>query len=158
MTIVIGLIAGILLKLLVKAVVMPFLGAPPLNPAFQFLHANRPAMMEMIFTSILVGGIGEEIVYRVFLFERLGRLLGTSVAAKAAIVLVTTALFASIHIPGQGLWGSVQAAFTGLAFGTIDIMTRRLWLPMIMHATYDVLAVLLIYLGLEGPLAQSIFG
>ena len=115
-------------------------------------------MMSMILTSIIAGGIGEEIVYRGFLFERLRRLLGQSVASTVAIVLLTTALFASIHIPGQGIYGGVQALFTGLTFGAVYAATRRLWLPMVIHASYDVTAVLLIYYGLEGAVARSVFG
>ena len=117
-TLIAGVIAGVLLKLLLKALVMPLLGAPETNAHFHFIVGNRSAMLSMILASILVGGIAEEILYRGFLFERLGRLLGQSRAATIGIVLLTTT-FASIHIPEQGFYGAVQAAFTGLASATI---------------------------------------
>lgn len=158
LTIVGGVIAGVLLKLLVKAVIMPLLGGPAINAAYHFVEGNRPALIRMIIVSVITGGIGEEILYRGFLFERLGRLLGKGQAATATIVLLTTALFASIHIPEQGPYGAVQAIFTGLTFGTIYAVTRRLWLPMVMHAAYDVAAVFLIYYGLEETVARSVFG
>ena len=158
LTIVAGVIAGVMLKFLVKAVIMPLLGGPAINTAYHFVEGNRPALVQMIFVSIITGGIGEEILYRGFLFERLGRLVGKGRVATVAIVLLTTALFASIHIPEQGPYGAVQAIFTGLTFGTVYALTRRLWLPMVMHAAYDVTAVLLIYFGLEATVAHSFFG
>jgi uncharacterized protein len=157
-TVLFGILAGVILKLLMKAVVMPLLGGPAINGAYHFVAGNRPALVQMIVTSIITGGIGEEIVYRGFLFERLWRLWGKSTTATAAIVLVVTAFFASIHIPEQGPYGAVQALFTGLTFGTVYAVTRRLWLPMVIHAAFDVTAVLLIYFNLEARLAGSLFG
>jgi uncharacterized protein len=158
LTIVGGIAGGILLKLLLKAIVLPLLGAPPVNAPFQYIVGNRPAMVSMVLTSIIAGGIGEEILYRGFLFERLGRVLRRGAAATITIVALTTALFASIHIPGQGVYGGVQALFTGVTLGTIYALTRRLWLPMVVHATYDVFAILLIYYGVEATVAHSVFG
>jgi len=156
-TIVLGALAGIALKLLLKAVVMPLLGAPAINAAYHFVAGNTPALIRLITVSIIIGGIGEEILYRGFLFERLRGLLGHSAAATVAVVLLTTALFAWIHIPEQGPHSAVQALFTGLTFGTIFAITGSLWLPIVMHAAYDVAAVVLIYLNLEAPLARLVF-
>ncbi|NUR45323.1 MAG: CPBP family intramembrane metalloprotease [Sphingomonas sp.] len=153
-----GVVAGILLKLLLKAVILPLLGAPPLNAPFQYIVGNRPAMLSMVLTSLIAGGIGEEIVYRGFLFERLGRVFGQGTWGTIAIVSLTSLLFASIHIPSQGVYGGIQALFTGLTFGTVYALTRRLWLPMVVHASYDVTAILLIYYGAEGTVARSVFG
>ena len=155
-TLIAGVIAGVLLKLLLKALVMPLLGAPETNAHFHFIVGNRSAMVSMILASVLVGGIAEEILYRGFLFERLGRLLGQSRAATIGIVLLTTAFFASIHIPEQGFYGAMQAAFTGLASATIFAVTRRLWFPIAMHAAYDVTAVIIIYLDLETRVAHAL--
>src|SRR5262245_47111761 len=43
-----GITFGILLKLLMKSVVMPLLGAPPINSAYQFLIGDRAAMLRML--------------------------------------------------------------------------------------------------------------
>ena len=158
LTLIIGFAGGILFKLLMKALVIPLLGGPDINVAYHFVEGNRPALIQMILTSVIAGGFGEEILYRGFLFERLERALGKSAAAKIAIVLLTTALFASIHIPEQGPYGAVQAAFTGLTFATVYAVTRSLWLPIILHAAFDVTAVVMIYLGMESAVAHSILG
>ena len=158
LTLIIGFAGGILFKLLMKALVIPLLGGPDINVAYHFVEGNRPALIQMILTSVIAGGFGEEILYRGFLFERLERALGKSAASKIAFVLLTTALFASIHIPEQGPYGAVQAAFTGLTFATVYAVTRSLWLPIILHAAFDVTAVVMIYLGMESAVAHSILG
>lgn len=153
-----GVIGGILFKLLMKALVIPLLGGPAINAHFHFIAGNQSQLVSMIGASILVAGFGEEIVYRGFLFDRLGRAFGNSRGPTALIVLLTAALFAVIHIPEQGVYGAVQAAFTGLAFGTIYAATRNLWVPIIIHATFDITAVLLIYFQVEAAVAHSVLG
>ena len=156
-TIALGLAAGVSLKLLMKTVVMPLLGAPAINPAYHFLEGNAPALPGMLFNVIVGAGIAEEIVYRGFLFERLGRLLGTGARAKAAIVVLTSALFGLVHLSGQGVPGAQQATLTGLVVGSIYAATGSLWLPMALHAAFDVAAVFIIHLGLETRLAHLFF-
>lgn len=157
-TIISGLAGGILFKLLMKALVMPLLGAPAVNAHFHFIAGDRTQMISMILASIIVAGFGEEIVYRGFLFERLWRAFGRSTAATGAILIVTALFFGSIHIPEQGFPGAEQAFITGLTFGAIYVATRSLWLPIVMHAAFDITAVLLIYFQVEGAVAHSIVG
>jgi len=153
-----GILGGIVFKLLMKSLVMPLLGGPAVNAHFHFIAGNQAQMISMILASIIVGGFGEEIVYRGFLFDRLWRLLGESKATTIAIVTMTTILFSVIHIPEQGWAGAEQAFITGLTFGSIYAVTRSLWLPIVTHAAFDVTAVLLIYFQLEAAVAHSILG
>jgi len=153
-----GEIGGILFKLLMKALVMPLLGGPAVNAHFHFIAGDTGQLISMIGASIIVAGFGEEIVYRGFLFNRLWRAFGEGRAATTAIIVLTTALFASIHIPEQGIYGAVQAAFTGLTVAVIYARTRNLWLPIILHAAFDITAVFLIYLQVEATIAHSIVG
>jgi len=155
-TVVVGIVLGVAYKLLLKALVMPLFGAPPVNQAYHFLTGNRALLPAALWT-MLNAGFGEETVYRGYLFERLGKLLGNSAGARAAIVALTSALFAVGHLSDQGLAGAQQAAFTGLAFGTIYAVTRRIWIPMIAHAAYDLAALWMIYAGLETKVAHLIF-
>ena len=156
-TLALGLVGGAALKLVMKTIVMPLLGAPAINPTYHFLEGNAPALPGMFFSVIVGAGIGEEIVYRGFLFERLGRLLGTGGRAKAAIVLLTSVLFGLVHLFDQGVPGAQQATLTGLVFGSTYAATGSLWLPMVLHASFDVAAVLIIYFGLETRLAHLFF-
>jgi membrane protease YdiL (CAAX protease family) len=153
----IGLVFGALFKLAMKAVVMPLLGAPAVNASYHYLAGNAAALPLVLFLVIFGGGFGEETVYRGFLFERLGKLLGTSTRAKIAIVLITTALFATGHWWDQGLPGVEQAVFTGLVFGGIYALRGQLFMLMVAHAAFDVMAVALIYWNLESRVAHLFF-
>ena len=150
----IGLVFGAFLKLALKAVVMPLLGAPAVNAHFQFLAGNPGAAMRFVLYAVIIGaGFGEETVFRGFLFERLGTLLGTSRRATIAIVVLTAVLFANAHW-NQGLPGVEQAAVTGLVFGGMYALTGELVIVMVTHAAFDVMAVALIYWNLESRIAH----
>jgi membrane protease YdiL (CAAX protease family) len=157
LTIVGGIIAGVALKLLMKAVVMPLLGAPPVNPAYSYLKGNTEALPGFLANVIITAGIGEEILWRGFLFERMGKLWGTTRRAKFATVFITATLFGLAHYVNQHWMGVEQAFIVGLVFGTYFVITRRLWPLMVAHAAFDVIAVLIVYYGWEERVAHAVF-
>jgi hypothetical protein len=156
-TVVIATVLGGAFKILMKTIVMPLLGANPINPAYHYLAGNPAALPEMLFDVTVGAGFGEETVFRGFLFERLGKLFGRGVGARVAIVLLTSALFGVIHYPVQGLAGTEQAIITGLVFGTIFSITGRIWPLVFAHAAFDLAAVFIIYWNLESYLAHLLF-
>jgi membrane protease YdiL (CAAX protease family) len=156
-TVVVGTPLGIVFKFLMKAIVMPLLGASPVNQAYRYLAGNLDSLPGAIFTMIVIAGLGEETLFRGWMFERLGRRFGHSPLAKVVIVLLTTVLFALAHYPGQGLPGTEQAIITGLVFGTIFGITGRIWLVMTVHAAFDLTALWMIYGNLETWAAHLVF-
>ena len=74
-----------------------------------------------------------------------------------ATVLLTSLLFAVVHYPDQGLPGTQQAFVVGALMGTLYVFTRQLWLLMVIHAAFDLVAVGLIYWGLERQVAGWFF-
>lgn len=153
----IGIAFGFALKLLLKSVVMPMLGASPINPTYHYLVGNTAALPGIVFAMIVGGGFAEETVYRGYLFERLGKLLGTGVTTKIFIVMLCAGLFALAHYPEQGFAGAQQAVMTGLTFGSVFAITRRLWMLMVAHAMYDLTSVAMIYFDLEYDVAHLLF-
>jgi membrane protease YdiL (CAAX protease family) len=153
----IGFALGIAFKLLMKALVMPLLGADPINQAYHYLVGNRAALPAMLFAVIVGAGWGEETLFRGYLFERLGKLLGSDTGARTAIVLLTAALFGIAHYPDQGIAGVQQATIFGLVFGTIFAITGRIWMLMCAHAAFDLTALAIIYWDLETDVARLIF-
>lgn len=156
-TVAVGVVFGCAFKLLMKAIVMPLLGAPAINSAYHYLAGNRAALPGVAFTMIVGAGFAEETVYRGFLFERLGRLFGNGAGAKVAIVLLTSTLFALGHYANLGIPGVEQATITGLVFGTIFAITGRIWIVMFAHAAFDLAAVAIIYWDLEAAVAHLVF-
>jgi len=60
-----------------------------------------------------------------YMFERLGKLLGSGVAARTAIVLITSILFGLVHYSVQGLSGAEQGTIVGLVYGAIFAVTAE---------------------------------
>jgi len=140
-----------------KAVVMPLLGAPPVNQAYHWVAGNTAVLPYMVYLMIVVAGFGEETLYRGWMFERLGKLFGTSVWAKSSIVVLTSVVFAAPHYLDQGRAGAEQALITGLVFGTIFARTGRIFLLMVAHAAFDLAALVMIYFDCEPAVAHFFF-
>lgn len=156
-TVVGGIVFGGAFKLAMKSLVMPLLGADPVNHTFHYLSGNRAALPFAIYLMVAGAGFGEETLWRGFLFERFGRWLGVGTVALTVTVLVTSVLFALAHYSQQGLTGVEQALITGLVFGTIRAGTSRIPLLIVAHAAFDLTALYLIYRDLETPVAHWFF-
>lgn len=155
-SLVLGLVFGIAFKFLMKAIVMPLLGADAINPYYHYLVGNPAALPAALWT-MTVAGFNEETVYRGFLFERFGKLFGHGRWSKIFTVLLTSILFAIGHYFNLGLTGVEQAMITGLVFGTIFAATGQIFMLMVAHAAFDLTAVAIIYLNLESSVAHLIF-
>ena len=153
----IGIVFGCGFKLLMKILVMPLLGADPINQTFHYLVGNRAALPGMLYVVIIGAGFGEETMFRGYLFERFGKLFGQSLASKTVIVLITSVWFGLAHYSLQGVAGTEQALITGLVFGTIFATTGRIWMLMVAHASFDLTAVAIIYWDWETRVAHLIF-
>lgn len=151
-----GITFGVAFKFAMKAVVMPLVGAPAINPTYHFLAGNR-AMLPAAIWAMFVAGFGEETVFRGWMFERLGKLLGSTVAVRSTIVILTSILFGLGHYMNQGIPGVEQAAIVGLVLGTIFAMTGRVFMLMIAHAAFDLTALWMIYCDLETHIAHLVF-
>jgi membrane protease YdiL (CAAX protease family) len=157
LTAVAGILFGGAFKLVSKSVLLPLMGVDPVNQAYHFLVGNTAALPGIIFFVLVSGAFGEEVFYRGYLFERLGKWWGNSVPAKVTTVIVTTILFGLAHLPDQGRDGALQALITGLVFGSIYAATGRLWFVMFAHAGFDLTAVAIIYENLETRVAHLFF-
>jgi len=151
---IIALVAGVFFKFLMKAVVMPLLGSGDINSTYHYLVGNTGALPGILFVMIVGGGFGEELIWRGFLFERLGALLAPRAHATLVIVVVTSIFFALAHLWDQGIPGAVQATMTGLVFGFTYAHMRTIWPVMVAHAAFDVVSVLMIYWNLEEPIGR----
>jgi membrane protease YdiL (CAAX protease family) len=156
-TVAIGIVFGVVFKLMMKVIVMPLLGAPAINQAFHYLAGNRAAIPYAVFTMIFVAGFGEETVFRGFMFERLGKWFGTSPRAMTGIVLFTATWFGLDHYAVQGVAGAQQAAIFGLVFGAIRAVSGHIWMLMTAHAAFDLTAYAIIFWDLETAMAHLVF-
>jgi membrane protease YdiL (CAAX protease family) len=156
-TVMLGVLFGVALKFMMKAIVMPLLGAPPINEAFHWVTGNAAALPMMLYLIVVGAGFGEETIFRGWMFERLGRLFGSSVWAKSTIVVVSSVLFGLDHYSNQGIPGVEQAIIVGLVFAAIFAVTGELLLLMIAHTAFDLTALAMIYWNFETAVAQFFF-
>ena len=154
---ILGVILGTAFKLLMKAIVMPLLGADPINQAYHYLAGNTMALPGIVLAIVVGAGIGEETVFRGYMFERLRKLLGTGMVAQVFIVLFTAGLFGIAHYPEQGLAGAQQGGIVGLVYGVIFAFTGQLWMLMCAHTAFDLVALALIYFDCESYVAHFVF-
>jgi membrane protease YdiL (CAAX protease family) len=156
-TVAIGIVFGIAFKFLMKAIVMPLLGADPINQAYHYLVGNAAALPWILYAVTVGAGFGEETVFRGYMFERLGKLFGTGAWVTPLIVVLSAAWFGLVHYPVQGIAGVQQATIVGLVYGTIFAITGQIWMLMFAHAAFDLTAVAIIYWNLESEVAHLIF-
>jgi len=89
------------------------------------------AMLAMAVTS----GTIEEILFRGILLRHLETMLGTWAA-----LLITSALFGAAHLsnPGASLFAAFAIAMeAGILLGAAYLWTRRLWVPIGIHAAWN---------------------
>lgn len=153
----IGTVLGLGEKFFTKAIFLPMLGAPPINTMFGDLASNPRRTIFLIFYMLIGAAFCEELVFRGYMFERLGKFLGDDFFASTATVILSTAFFASLHYQ-QGISGIANASIGGLFAAIVYLINRkRLWTVMVMHAVSDLSSLALIYFHLETQVAHSIF-
>lgn len=156
-TVPLAILFGVTFKLLLKCVVMPLFGAPPVNAAYHWLAGNTAALPGAVWTMIVAAGFGEETVFRGFSFERMRSAFGDSRRADAAAVVASATIFGLAHLREQGIYGAIMAGVVGLTFGAIYARTRSLPFLMIAHASFDLAALAMIYTDTEIRFAHLFF-
>lgn len=105
------------------------------NPLLELVHTPWQLLL-MIFSSLYVGGLKEE-TQRAFVLTRFDENLG-----GAAVGLILWSLFFGYGHFIQGLDNAIAAGALGLVFGLIFIWRRSITGPMVAHAAYDVLTLI----------------
>ncbi len=105
----------------------------------------------MLFLSLggtyMVSSIGEEVIYRAFLINRISELGLASKKRKVIAVVISAIVFGFAHY-NWGLMGIVQTTFMGLALGISYIyLKKRIWVLIFAHAYMDTILMVQMYLG-----------
>lgn len=152
---IVGALGGTALYLAMKGVILPSLGAPVRSVAYKHLVGDFNAFLIEVPQMIILAGLAEEIVFRGFLINRLQALVGTSTASAVVIVIATAAIFGPLHYFTYGWFGAVQATIVGVLFAAIYLLNgQRLWSLIVAHATFDVVAIWVIYADLQEKVAD----
>ncbi len=111
----------------------------------------RKKLSNLIFTLIaawIVGGLYEEIVFRGFIQITIREWLTKSRHSFWLAGVLTSSLFGLYHWQ-QGIFGIIATALGGL-FWTFLLWRYKgnLWYPIISHAVFDTIALIMIYFGI----------
>ena len=126
--------------------------------ALDGIRGNFISYMIFILFMWVVAAFGEEFIYRGFLVNRLGVLLGNTKANMWVAVILSSILFGMAH-RYQGISGMINTGLVGFFIGVIFISNKnRLWATILTHGIYDVIGITLIYLDMDKIIFGSLKG
>lgn len=123
-----GLLGGFALFALVALAIMALGG-------MRVLGINGMGKLWALLAMAIVSGVFEEVLFRGLIQRQLEALVGTWAALG-----LTSAFFGVAHIfnPGATWWSSLAVALeAGILLGAAYLCTRRLWLPIGLHAGWN---------------------
>ena len=147
----VGLAIGIAMELFELFVSQPlltrWLGKGPDLSDFNSMVGNMKLLLIYLLLVWIVGALGEEIVYRGYLMNRVAGLFRNTRTAWIVSLVVVSVVFGCGHLD-QGKTGMIENIWDGLLLGLLYLACgRNLAVPVIAHAFSDSLDFLLIYLG-----------
>ena len=119
-------------------------------------HAFRPVSFLLLFIAVLIQSAAEELICRVFIYQRLVRRYGKPLMAA----VVNAAFFAMIHLSNPGVTGMSIANifFYGLLFSAMVVYMDSPWAAMAAHAGWNFCQNILLGLPNSGMvLPYSVF-
>jgi membrane protease YdiL (CAAX protease family) len=146
-----GIGGGLLLELFQLLVTQPLLarltGKQPDLSDFAILRGNVKYTLLGIALAWTLAAIGEELVWRGYLMNRVAGLgKFTRVAWIFSLVLVSAA-FGAAH-SDQGVTGQIEEAIAGAFLAAMYLATRRnLAVPILAHGASDTLDMVLLFFG-----------
>lgn len=115
---------------------------------FNYLQGDWIMLIVSLIGVFIVASIGEEVVYRGFLLNRLEVLwgAGTKYAVPFAVI-ISALIFGLVHFD-WGMTGVVQTTCMGLVLAlSYIVLKRRLWPLIIAHAYMDTILLVQLYLA-----------
>ena len=128
------------------------LGAPEVAAVLDFVTESPASLLLwIIVVAWFTAGLGEELLYRGFLMDRLNRLPG--LAGKMWLVIFIQAVLFGISHGYQSLAGVLITGVVGFGLGYLRVHSGgNLWACVIAHAMVDTLMMGTAYAGKMGML------
>ena len=124
-----------------------WLGKMPDLSDFADMEGNLKVFLFFVVLVWVLGALGEEIVYRGYLMNRVAGVFRETKAAWLVSLIAVSVVFGCAHL-GQGATGMIENVWDGLLLGALYLACgRNLAVPVIAHAVGDTLDFVLIYLG-----------
>jgi uncharacterized protein len=151
MTIVMGAVLGTMLETFQLLVTQPILaklvGRQPDLELFRMITGNIKVTLVFIALSWTLAALGEELVWRGYLMNRVADVFGRTRAGWIGSLGIVSIVFGLAH-GYQGLTGWIEEGLAGLALGVMYLRSgRNLSVPIIAHGVCDTIDMVLIFLG-----------
>ncbi|SDK57590.1 CAAX protease self-immunity [Pedobacter sp. ok626] len=148
-----GITSGILWLAFMQWVYIPsikYLFQPPDYKEYDFIQGNSIALILTLVAAWIIGGLYEELVFRGFIQQTFIKWFVKNHYAFWISAVLTSLLFGIYHAQ-QGIFGIVPAILGGLYWSALlQRLKGNLWAVIISHATYDTIALTMIYYGVFG--------
>ncbi len=147
----VGVVAGVAIEALELFVTQPLLvrltGKYPDLSDFRDVVGNLKLLLILIAASWVVAAVGEELVWRGYLMNRVADLFGRRVAGWAVTLIAVSAAFGLAH-SYQDVTGIVENFIDGALLGILYLASgRNLLVPIVAHGITDSVDFLIIYSG-----------
>jgi uncharacterized protein len=147
----VGIAAGLGMEALELFVTQPllarWLGKMPDLSDFAAVVGNLKLTLIYLLLVWTLGALGEEIVYRGYLMNRVAGVFRDTRLTWIVSLVVVSVIFGCAHLD-QGSTGMIENVWNGLLLGLLYLACgRNLAVPVIAHAMGDTLDFLLLYLG-----------
>jgi len=112
---------------------------------YDYLQDNLGMLILTLVGVYIVASIGEEVIYRAFLINRISELGLNSKKGTVIVVIISSIIFGFAHY-SWGPMGIVQTGFMGLALGLSYLyLKKRIWVLIFAHAYMDTILMLQMY-------------
>jgi membrane protease YdiL (CAAX protease family) len=103
--------------------------------------------------SAIVVGFNEELAFRGYIMQRLGRAWGMPLAVAGSSIL-----FGMVHIlnPNASVMGIVSVCLSGLLYALAYLVTGSLWLPMGLHMSWNLVQMHILGFAGSGHVRPSL--
>jgi hypothetical protein len=134
--------------LLISPLLERITGVPIDLSQFDLLRGNLLVTLFALALSWLLAALGEEMVFRGYLLQRIADLFADEFRRWIVALLLSSTLFSIGHLY-QGLTGVVDTFLAGLLLGILYLYSgKNLWLPILTHGVINTAGFLLIYWGI----------
>ncbi|WP_203292971.1 CPBP family intramembrane glutamic endopeptidase [Maricaulis parjimensis] len=114
------------------------------------IQGNLPVYLTWLAIAWTSAAFGEEIFFRGYLIDRVGKLLPDARWASFVSILIPALIFGIAHAYYQGIQGLFTTGMIGLALGALYLLNKRnLWPNILAHGIVDTLAFTAMYLNLD---------
>jgi membrane protease YdiL (CAAX protease family) len=147
----VGLVAGVAMEglelFVTQPVLTPLTGQGPDLSDFAILKANVLLYVAAIGLTWTLAAVGEELVWRGWILNRLRDLFGPGRGSWTAALVLMSAAFGLAHAD-QGITGVIENTLNGAMLGGLYLAAgRNLIAPVVAHGVTDTIDVSLIFAG-----------